>query len=353
MANLLENDLQALVTKFAEGSIKQPNAVDPFAPITDDNGSSQVPPVVTPATDTVPAVVPVTSAAAEPVIVKVEDDLINDWDGVPTTPVVPVEPVTPTPSKPDFSLIAKALGKEEILGQEDVVKEIEAINRTAEVVKSAPEELVKAMEIAKLGGDYLEYLKVSSVDWGKEDPTVLYENYVEDQFYDPNTNLVDYEKVDKFLEKLDDEEKEFRGKELQRNYIAHQRQQQAIMKQAAEQKKAHFEHSVRDAVSTLKDVNGFVLTPAKKAELLEYVLKGEDLRESDVQTRVVNAFIKKNFQAIDSYLKTKIKNTVTRDILTEAQVTSIKPSTEKVESLSTKPFGVAEYIQELKKQRGL
>lgn len=355
MSQTIQEELNSLIAGFAKNSISQPQA-DPFTPVLDATGApvEQVAPVAAPSNVTpVPAPAPSPTPAPEPVVPAV-DSLIENWeDEVVKAPDVTTAPVATTPATTfDFSEVAKALGKEDVKEKDAVLAAVAELKQKAELLQSTPEDLVKAMEIAKAGGNYLEYLQVSVIDWAKEDPIVLYENYVEDQFLDKSTGLVDYEKVDKILEKMDDEEKEFRGKELQRQYVTYQAQQKDFLQQQAIAKRNTFERTVRQTLDEIKDVNGYVITPAKKAELLEYVLTGQDLQENDVRSRVVNAFIKKNFQSIDKFMKTKVRNATQREILTEAQIPDIKPSTTTTPAVSTKPYSVSDYIAELENKRG-
>jgi len=365
MAQTIQDELNTLIGNFAKNSIAQPGAADPFAPVLDDNGNviEQAPAAAPAQPNVAPAPAAAPAAAQTPPVepstpVSPVDGLIEDWDspaqGAPSqeTPTTPAQTAPTTAVDPELLSIAKVLGKEEIKSTKEVVTVVEEMKKELESLKALPDDLAKAVEIAKSQGNYLEYLQVGAVDWSKEDPVVLYENYVEEQFYDPQTGLVDYERVDKFLERLDDDEKEFRGKELQRNYIAYQKQQkEAILAQARAQKE-QFERSVKQAIEELKDVNGFVVSPAKKAELLDYVLSGADLKVSDVKTRVINAFLHKNFQSIDKYMKTKIQNAVKREILQEAQLPDVQPSTQPVETTPQKGYSLSDYLADLQKQRG-
>lgn len=354
MSQTIQTELNDILAKFAKDSISQPQ-IDPFTPA--DGDPVITPPSPAPAAASVnappaPATAPSTVVPPTPVAQSV--DTFEDWEGEPTQPAaVPssTEPIT-TPVQPDFSEIAKVLGKEDVKEKEAVIAAVNELKQRAEQLQSAPEDLVKAIEIAKLGGNYLEYLQVSVVDWAKEDPLVLYENYVEDQFYDANTGLVDYEKVDKILEGMTDEEKEFRGKELQKQYVAYQQTQKRAIQEQASIKRNQFEQSVRQVVNELNDVNGFAISPTKKAELLEYVLSGADLKESDVKSRVINAFVKQNFDKISSFLKTKVRNSTQRELLQEAQVPNIKPSDTPLPAAPTQGYSLNDYIKELEKKRG-
>lgn len=354
MSQTIQDELNSLIAGFAKNSISQPSA-DPFAPVLDATGNPVEPvaPVVDPSKVT-PTPVSATPTPVVPEPPKPDGTLIEDWETDPiaagTMPPVTPEPIT-TPVF-DYTEVAKALGKDNLNAKDDVIAAVNELKQKAAMLEQVPEDLVKAMEIAKANGNYLEYLQVSVVDWAKEDPIVLYENYVEDQFYNPATNLIDYEKVDKMLEKMDDEEKEFRGKELQRQYVAYQKQQKDFILQQTQAKRAQFEQSVKQVINELKDINEYVLTPAKKAELVEYVLTGQDLKENDVRSRVVNAFIKKNFQSIDKFMKSKVRNATQREILNEAQIPDIKPSSTPAPAAPSKAYSIQDYIQELATKKG-
>lgn len=347
----IQEELNDLFTGLAKNSNSQA-ALDavPAVPATTE------PAVTPPVTPTEPVVPTAVVAPVEPVA-PVETTFIEDWDGVtvttpPATQAQVDVPLVPQVPSFDFSEIAKVLGREDVKTKEDVIKAVNEVKAQAETLSQIPESLAKAIEIAKSNGNYLEYLDVSVVDWSKEDPIVLYENYIEDQFFDQKTGLVDYDKVDKILEKLDDEEKELRGRDLQRSYIAHQNQQKAFLEQDARNKKSAFESGIKEVVSSLNEINGYKLTPSHKAELLSFVLSGEDLKAKSLQERVKNAFISKYFDSLDAYNKTKIKNATKREILQEAQVVSVTPSTEPTESsTSTKAYTMNDWLEDLKKKK--
>ena len=346
----LNNDLNQVLKNLSQ--TKPTN--EPFEPVLTPTGEPVEPTTAAAATPNVvlsqTPVTPSSAAPAAPEPTPVPDGLIEDWK----TDVTPAEPTAVTPTTPvvDFSEIAKVLGKEKINDQKEVVIEVSELKKRAEMLNSIPKDLAEAIDIASKNGNYLEYLQVSVVDWAKEDPIVLYENYVEDQCIDPTTGQVDYERADKILDKLDEDEKDFKGRELQKQYMAYQTQQREFIKQQAVAKQAQFESDVKRAVNELKDVNGFVIGPADKAALVEFVLKGEDLRANDVRSRVVNAFITKNFNNMTNYLKTKARNTTQREILQEATVPEIKASSEPTPATPTKQYSIHDYIQELAQKKG-
>lgn len=349
MSKSIQEELNQIISDFATKSISnEPLSTEPTVQVTTEPTTVVEPGKTEPVT---PA--PTTTQVAP---VTPESTVIDDWDGdVKVVEPVAAQPQTPVVPAPqfDFSEVAKVLGKESIKTVDEVVKTVSELKQAADSLSTIPEPLQKAIDIARSNGDYLQYLGVSVIDWGKEDPVVLYENYIEDQFYDPKTGVVDYEKVENILDKLDDDEKELRGKELQKAYVAHQKTQKEMIEQQTRQARTQFESEVKRTIETLTDVNGYKLTPTHKAELTSFILSGEDLKESSVQTRVMHAFVKKYFNALDSYNKTKIKNATKREILQEAQVTSITPSTEVTPSgTSNKGYDIGNWLDDLKKQKG-
>lgn len=224
---------------------------------------------------------------------------------------------------------------------------IEDIKKKAEMLSTLPADLAKAVEIARNNGNYLEYLKVSSVDWTKEDPTILYENYVVNQFTSPQGE-VDYDRVERFLEKLDDDEKELRGKELQNQYVSIQRQQQAIYEAQAQSTRNEFERTLKQTIDALDKVSDFKVSPIHKQELYEYIAKGEDLKESDISSRVMNAFIKKYFQKIDSFRKTQLRNSVKKEIIESITVPQLStPGQVAITDASARKFSLDDYVKDL------
>lgn len=316
------------------------------APTTTPAPEPAAPAATTPAP--APAQAPVAPAAAPDA-----DATIDSWDS-PQTPAstatasaAPQTPAPTAPTVPSFSLLAKALGKDSLATEQDAIAVVEEIKQKAEMLTTLPPDLAKAVEIARNNGNYLEYLKVSAVDWTKEDPVILYENYVVNQFTTPQGE-VDYDRVEKFLEKLDDDEKELRGRELQNQYVGLQRQQQSLYEAQAQAARREFESSLKQTIDALDKISDFKVSPAHKQELYEYISKGEDLKESSIASRVQNAFVKKYFTKLDSFRKTQLRNSVKKEILDSITVPDISaPGSVAITDSKAKPFSLDDYVKNL------
>lgn len=324
-------------------------------PIIDPIVNTTIVPVAAPVI-TIPEPVAATPATPEsvntPAIAPVInlDAIIESWDGeVNITPVIPIQ-TQPAVPLPTFSDVAKALNLEK---ETEVLTTIEKYKQTSEAINNAPEDLRKALEIATNGGNYLEYLNIGVVDWSKEDPISLYENYVIDMYTDPKTQTVNEEELDKVLDRISDEDKELRGRELQRQYMAFQVQRKVAIENETRHNKQRFEQSLRSAVDSIDNIAGFKLTSAHKTELYNYVLSGQDLKPNDLQARVIDAGLKKYWSKMDNFRKTQIKNATQRELLDATTFPKLN-STSQPAAIDepNKKYGVAEYIKELEKQRG-
>jgi hypothetical protein len=356
----LFEELSALETQLAsQVALQEPSPAAAPAP------TSTTPPAegatTAPANEPVVAATPPVTPA--PVVPADSNSVVDSWDepqqpSSPASAAAPAAATAPAPAVPpivatslDVSELAKVLKKDAIKTKDEVFSELETTVKQAELISALPEQMKSALEIAALGGNYLEYLGISQIDWTKEDPITLYENYVEDQFTNAQ-GQTDFERVEKLLDRLDDDEKELRGRELQRQYVTYQAQQKAAIESQARQQKASFESNLRSAVDSLSDIAGFKLSPAHKEELYAYVVSGADLKQPDIKTRIFNAFVTKYWPKLDAYRKQQIKNATVKQIIDEVTVPEITsvgmiPSP----APSNVGFSMNDYIKSLEKRK--
>ena len=343
----IQNEAIDIFNQFAQ-------TVSTSQPAAPTEQSVEAPPVapVEAATESPKEATPVATPVA-PAATPAESGLFEDWAQESATPSAPAQTATPAPSNDfDFSTIAKELGVESVKTKDDFLSLVKEAKAKADLVSKAPEDLVKAIEIYNNNGDYLEYLNLSVVDWSKEDPVILYENYVENQFFDPKTGSIDYEKADAILDRMDDAQKEFQGRELQRQYMLAQANRKAAIAAEAAAKKAAFESQVRQAINSTNDIYGFVLTPQIKSDLLNTILAGEDLKDPDINSRVMTAFLKKHFSSISKYMKTKIQNSTKREMIEQATFPQVTSASSPVSVAPSSAYSLDDFLKEIKTQKG-
>lgn len=292
-------------------------------------------------------------AAAEPVVDL--DAPVENWEI--DAPVAPVpEPVVQL----DVQTLAKELGFESAKTKEELAKAIAEVKIKAEAasknIEVLPEDLTKAVEIARQGGNYLEYLKVSSVDWSKQDPISLFENWVFDRLAKQNKTV---EEIDAYLDKVDDVDKDLRGRELQMQYTNYQNQQRAAIEAQTRQERQQFENATQAALNSISDVYGFKLSQSHKETLFRDFTSSQIGRallaqsNGDFKQALTGLFNVKYGAKIDQFRKQQIKNSTKRELLNEITNPKItvtgalaQPSIDKIDPIKT-------YLSELQTKTGL
>lgn len=354
----INTDYNAILADFAAKSISG----EPFeTPAATGNEVPETTPVVTPPAPTEAPVVATTEVKKEEPKVEVKvDDTFSDWD-TPSEPAT-VAATTTAPSIPTevFNELGKALGLDKVQGKEDVVAAISALKTEAERVKAEKSqihpELQKAIELSQKGGDFYEYLKVTSADYSKADPVTLYEDYVIEQFADAN-GQVDQDKVNNYLDNLGDEEKELRGRELQRRLVNDQARRVAEIENEAIVRKQKNDSELRTALGGLTEVDGFKVDDAHRRDLFDWV-NGKMMKDLfygpdgnlDPQKVARVAFRNKYHEKLDSYYKSKIRNSTKREILAEVTNAQITSPAISANPTPTKGYGINDYITSLEQK---
>ena len=249
-------------------------------------------------------------------------DVWTDWDDqAPTEPAkVDAQPQSVAPNL--YNDLSKALGQE-VKSTEDLVQLFKAESVKAKAWQdSLPSELKKAIDLASKGGDYLEYLKVNTVDYSSADPVELYEDYVIDSAADKDGN-VDSEKVNEYLNGLDDFEKRLRGQDLQRRLVAEQKRRSVEIEQEAVRTKEKYDTELKSVLRGFNEIDGFKVDDNHRRELFEWISSGGIMKDLfytadgqfDAAKAAKVAFRNKYYDKLDTYHKTKIRNATKREVL--------------------------------------
>jgi len=345
----LEEELAGIVSKL--NPTPTPAPASPEANIQNHVTPPQPAPVVE------PKVAPAAPVAVAPVVEPVVDldAPVDNWEID-----APVSPAPEAPLQLDVQTLAKELGFESAKTKEDLAKAIAEVKIKAEAasknIEVLPEDLTKAVEIARQGGNYLEYLKVSSVDWSKQDPISLFENWVFDRLAKQNKTV---EEIDTYLDSVNDVDKDLRGRELQMQYTNYQNQQRAAIEAQARQERQQFENATQSALNSISDVYGFKLSQSHKETLFRDFTSSQIGRallaqsNGDFKQALTGLFNVKYGAKIDQFRKQQIKNSTKRELLNEItnpKITSpgaiAAPSTDKIDPIKT-------YLSELQIKTGL
>lgn len=290
-----------------------------------------------------------------------EDGPFSDWDTpteVKVEPTVDTKSVLPTEV---LSELGKVLGLEKVSSKEELVAALGNLKQEAAKAKGPDvteihPELLKAIELSRKGGDFYEYLKVTSADYSKADPVQLYEDYVIDQLTDANGN-VDEDQVNDYLDNMKDSEKKLKGIELQRRLVYEQQRKVADIEAEATRKREEQDAKLKAALGSLQEIDGFKVSDSHRQEVFGWVtgkmmkdmFYGPDGNLDPAKVAKVG-FRNLYYEKLDAYQKNKIKNATKREVyadITNAQITS--PSTP-ANPTTKKGYDINDYISSLEEK---
>jgi hypothetical protein len=280
---------------------------------------------------------------------KVDDKEVSNFDDWDATPEVE-EVVTDAPVEPNYEDFAKDLGFE-AKTREEIIAKVKAIEAaTAQKVEETaglPDNLKKAIEIAQLDGDYLQYLGVTSVDYSQVDNTVL----VQDQLARlPSMQLangegVDIEKLAEALEGMTDLDIEMRGSEIKTTLTAQQDTFKANVEREAQAARLEADTNLKAALDKMQEVRGFKINGTHKKKLYDSISSGQmvqDLFYGADGKMDYNKVAKIVFDAtygdkVNSFLKQRITTSTKKELLKKLSNTQIEPKAGDLPNATSKP----------------
>jgi hypothetical protein len=287
-----------------------------------------------------------------------ETNEFEDWDWEDET-----EPTTPE-AVVDFTSVGKDLGVDTIKTKDDLVNYLSDLKtQLTEATKSketsfedVPEHLKAAIELAKNGGDYLQFLKVKSVDYSKVDPVALYERDVENYFTNPSTGEVDYDKVDSHLDSLPDTEKELRGLKLRNQLVQEQTYLATQLEQKATEQKIRNEQRLKEAIEKTDEVGGIKLKPDFKKKMFDDIQSGKAIKDMfhDANgtydyNKVIDVYVKaKSYDKMKQILTQKVKTDTKLEVIKDLTNPEITKSIQQVDAGPKAKDPMSDWIEQLK-----
>lgn len=281
-------------------------------------------------------------------------DNFDEWDETNTEEVIEDKP-----KEFDYSNLAKDLGFESTT-RDGIIAEVKAIKeekaQSTELVAGLPDNLAKAIEIAQLDGDYLQYLGVTSVDYNKVDNMTLVQDQFTKYLTDANGN-VDVEKLAEALEGLTDLDIEMRGNELKSQYIAQQEQFKNNVQREAQDAKLKADVELKSALAKTDNIRDLKLNGTHKKDLYDSISSGKMVQDlfygsdgqMDYEKVVKVVFDAKYGDKVDKYLKQRITTATKKEMLDKLSNVQIKPKTGELAAPDKKPenaqAGLADYLK--------
>lgn len=264
---------------------------------------------------------------------KVEEPpVLENWDkSVKDEPKTTTEPaITP---EPYHVQIAKKVGIE-LKDEDDLIAKLKA-----DPYEGVPNNLKKAVELAKKQGDFLSLLKVSQVDYSQIDPVGLYEA-------DILGKAADKQAAKEYLDSISPIQKQIEGDRLKQNYIYQQKMQEQELFRAADAEKAQAvavraqaETQLQEALNKTEsiDVAGYKLKleSKHKRQLAENLKSSEFWNDNryktpkgyDIERKVRDEFLTANWDTVQQFLQERVKTATLKEIQQEVQNVDLEKNT--------------------------
>lgn len=276
---------------------------------------------------------------------KVEEPTVLDnWDST----IKPEEPKT-EPAKetePYHVQIAKKVGFE-LKDEDELIAKLKA-----DPFEGVPANLKKAVELAKKGGDFLQLLKVSQVDYSQIDPVNLYEA-------DILAKAQDKQAAKEWLDTISPIQKQIEGERLKQGYTYQQQLQERELSQAVETERARAEATKNQFTEQLNEtlnkteaieVAGYKLKlDAKhKRQIASSMASTEFWNDSryktqkgyDLERKVRDEFLTSNWDTVQQFLQDRVKTATLKEVANEVQNIDLEntKSRDKVEQKTSPLF---------------
>lgn len=227
----------------------------------------------------------------------------------------------------DVSSISKDLGFDandiESL-KEQINNKIEESKISADEWKNGvPQNLIEAVELSKGGGDYLDYLNVSSIDYSSIPDidivaSALYPDFTKD-------GVVDEDALNEYVDTLTDTQIRVEASKLRRNYEANQEHSKNEKIALANQRRQDVKEGIEKALSSYDDVGGFKVPLSEKNFIRNSVNNDTLMKDLFFNSKGVLDYEKvrdvvfkyRNFDKIKRFWETKFVNQTKRDVISK------------------------------------
>jgi hypothetical protein len=223
-----------------------------------------------------------------------------------------------------YTEIASALGVESFGDKDTVINHLKELNESKASLEKelesarqetpfANDDIKKANELAKAGGDFNKYLQLSNVDYSSIDDDSLLVELVAKPTLGDNP-----EQINEWLGGLTPAQKQFEASRLRQELVNRDNQEkQAILKQAADKKTA-MDSGIKSILQKKSDMFGLKVTPAMKKKSFDKLTSEKGLFSHiigkdgnvDYNKAVEAEFILSNFDTIVKNALTNERNKV-------------------------------------------
>jgi len=248
-----------------------------------------------------------------------------------------------------FDEIADVLGMGGFSDKQSVLDEIKTINKEREELRVqvekaksetpfANDDIKRANELAKSGGDFNSYLQLSQVDYNQvDDDTLLMEGLIKPSFGTEDEAL-------EYFNGMTEPQKKMEAQRFRAGLIQEQDQKKQELFKAANDRRKTVNEGITKSLKGVDELFGMKLSNADKKKMFGKLTSDKGLVNDifydkkgnlDYNKMVKTAYILENFEAIVKNAITKSRNKANKEILDEVTQPNLGKKSSKVSKKAT------------------
>lgn len=257
-----------------------------------------------------------------------EDDLSWDEDDKEDSEV---KPEVKAEAK-NFEAVAKALGKD-IKSEQDIIAHINEVKEQAaqEVYKDVPQQLRDAIELAKQGGDYSEFLGIANQDYSAYSHRDLLAHDLRSFF--PEGEEGDAE-LEEHLDGLTETQLRIQGEQVRKSLNTAKETKLNAIKEKAQEEKRQNDVRLREILDKAKTLGGMPVGAKHKQAIFDMVSQGQLMQnlfygndgKLDFNKLANVAFEAKYGDKAKAFRERNVKVSTKKEILKKTQNVDLKKS---------------------------
>lgn len=249
----------------------------------------------------------------------------------------------------NFDGISEALGLGGFSDEQSVIDEVKSIAKERDELRQAVEDskgegnfanedIKRANELAKSGGDFNSYLQLSQIDYNQiDDDTLLMEGLIRPSF---GTE----EEANEYFREMTAPQKKMEAQRFRAGLVQEQNQKKQDLIKTANDKRKSVNDGITKVLKGTKELYGMTISNADKKKMFGKLTSDKGLVNDifydkkgnlDYNKMVKTAYILSNFEQIVKSAITKSRNGATKEILDEATNVNLGKKSKKVSKKET------------------
>ena len=266
----------------------------------------------------------------------------------------------------NFDGISEALGLGGFNDEQSVIDEVKSIAKERDELRKAVEDskgegnfanddIKRANELAKSGGDFNSYLQLSQIDYEQiDDDTLLMEGLIRPSFKTED-------EANEYFNGMTEPQKKMEAQRFRTGLVQEQTQKKQEIIKAANDKRKSVNDGITKVLKGTSEIFGMKLSSADKKKTFGKLTSEKGIMNDvfydkkgnlDYNKMVKTAYLLENFETIIKSAITKSRNQATKEVLDEATNVNLGKKSKKVEKKPTIERSPLESYMDGLKSRG-